>query len=157
MLKFLYTHYHKRFFYYYRKTTLPPFGLRDSKIIVTLLPFIWWYRQATKYYIIMMLEAFYEEVKKYDFKDTNGILQFPKKLRSVTKFGYLTLFIMMGWHPTLKRMPISVKTLLKLNPKKEDKQWSMFLEAYLNYHWKNPQRAITKNKLDKFLEESKKI
>jgi hypothetical protein len=136
---------------------IPPFGLRTSRVIVTLLPFIWWYRQATKYYLITMLEAFYQKIKKYDFKDTNGILQYQKKLRETTKYGYLTRFIGMGWHPTLKLMPISVKTLLKLNPKKEDKQWSMFLEIYLNYHWKNPKRAITKNKLDTFLEESKKI
>jgi hypothetical protein len=104
-----------------------------------------------------MLTTFYNTIEDYDFKDTKKILQFPKILRETAKYGYLIHFIFTGWHPTIKLMPISVKTILKLNPKKEDKQWSLFLEKYLKYHWKNHKKSITKNKLDKFLEESKKI
>jgi hypothetical protein len=108
-------------------------------------------RYNTKYIIKLWLESLYKYINEYDNTDTKGILLFPKRLKEISHGSYLRLQIWMGFHPTLNSNPITLEEILKLNPYKHDKKWTLFLNTYLSYYWDNPQRTITKNKLDTML------
>ena len=113
--------------------------------------FMSWLRYNTKYVIECYLESLYKKIKIYDKVDTSGILQYPRRIKEMTRYSYLVNNIGMGYHPTLKRNPISLEEVLELNPHKTDTKWTLFLEKYLTYHWNNENIRITRNKLNKTL------
>lgn len=152
MKKLLYKSYHFLFFQIYHKGHINFFSRQKSKYIIEKPIFILWLKYSTEYVVRRWLENFYEKYRSYDGKDTQGILQFPRQLREITIYSYLCRHIWMGYHPTLKINVISLGKVLKLNPNTEDKQYTQFLQQYLTYHWENPDRRITKIKLDKFIQ-----
>ena len=151
MKKFSYNVYHRLFFYFWRKGSITLFSRTKSRDIIESKLFISWLRFNTKYIIEKYLENFYKSIKNYDRVNTNGILQFPNILKEISIYSYLVRNIGMGYHPTLKNDPIFLEEILDLNPHKDDKEWSVFLEDYLTYHWSNPKIRITKSKLNNIL------
>jgi hypothetical protein len=151
MRKISFLIYHKLFMYFWIKGTIGFFAKSRSKKIVESKLLISWLRFNTKSIIKLGLDDLYTTIKKYDGKDTDGILQFPKRIKAKATYSYLIRNIGMGYHPTLKHNPISLDEVLKLNSNKKDIKWTLFLKEYLTYHWDNPDKCITKSILDKTL------
>lgn len=149
MKKLLFKSYHFLFFKIYYKGYIPFLSRQKSRQYIESPILILWLKYSTEYVIEQWLEDFYTRYITYDKKDTQGMLQFPGKLREMTLYSYLCRHIWMGYHPTLKNSPITLERLLKLNPNKKDKQYTQFLQQYLIHYWENPDKRITKNKLDK--------
>lgn len=149
MRKLSFTVYHKLFMYFWRRgniNLLPRYrSIVESRLLVS------WLRFNTKSIIKLGLDDLYTTVKKYNGKDTDGILQFPRRIRQMTTNSYLVRNIWGGYLPTLKHNPISLDEILKLNSNKKDIKWTLFLKEYLTYHWDNPNKCITKSILDKTL------
>lgn len=151
MKKFSINLYHKLFFYFWRKDEIIFFSQSIIKNIIESKLFILWLRFNSKYIIKQCLDSLYIAIKEYDRENTNGILQYPKHIRNITIYGYLINHVGIGYIPTLKSNPISLKEVLKLNPDKKNSQYSEFLYEYLTYHWNNPNIRITKNKLNQMI------
>lgn len=151
MKKLSYRIYHRLFFYFWSRGSINFFNISQSRVIIESKLGISWLRFNTKYVIEEWLKSFYESVKKYDGDNTDGILQFPSRLREMSIYSYLVSNIGMGYHPTLKTNPIFLEEILDLNPYKKDKTWTIFLEKYLTHHWTNPGARITKSKLNNIL------
>ena len=154
MRKYLHYYYNKLFFKAYHKGKFLPFSTSFSMKIASSSLAILWLKTATKYNIQLFLKDLYSKYLEYDMENTKGILQTPKLLRGMSLYSYLTLMIYMGWHPTLKSNPISLLEVLKLNPYKKDKKFTEFLNNLLTYHWENPNKCITKNRLNNILQHS---
>lgn len=151
MKKLLYRSYHYLFFKIYYKGHIPFLSRQKSKYTIESPIFILWLRYSTEYIIQKWLEDFYEKYKQYDGKDTQGLLQFPKKLMEISNYGYLYIHIWMGYHPTLSRNPIKLERILYLNPHKSDMSYAKFLERYLTNYWHNYGKCVTKSTLDNIL------
>lgn len=151
MKKLLFRVYHKLFFRYWVRGKIANFSRDNSIKIIESSLFIGWLKISTEYFVEKWLKVLYKSIKEYDGKNTNSILLFPMNLRELTIYGYLINYIGMGYCPTLEKNPITLDKVLKLNPYREDKKWTLFLKEFLTYHWNNPDRRVTKNKLDGFL------
>lgn len=152
MKKILFTVYHKLYFYWYSKGHINMFSVEKSRQIAENKIFKKWLRISSKYIIECWLDSFYQIVKQYDSKNTNGISQFPKQLMEVAKYGYLVRHIMMGYCSVLNPdYSISIEEVLDLNPHKKDKEYHEFLICLLHRYEEQPDKRITKRELDSFL------
>ena len=154
MKKYLYYYYNLLFFKYYKENKIPIFSLDYSRKIVSSYLATLWLKVATEYILQLHIKSLYSTYLNYNGIFTNGILQTPKHLRELSLYSYLHSRIWMGWYPTLQSNPISLLTILKLNPYKKDKKFTAFLNILLTYHWDNPDKSITKIKMDSMIKKS---
>lgn len=152
MKKYLYYLYHLLVFKAYSRGKVLHFSLHFSRKIASSKLAIGWLRIATKYIIQRYLEEIYLKYLTYDRVNTNGLLQAPKILKTLSIGSYLYRVVWVGWHPTLEENPISLREVINLNPYKRDSRFTIFLNNLLETHWDNPNKSITKTQLNNLVE-----